>query len=75
MAFGNAIKKSNITENWLFDFYNQDSYLRFDGSNDYIDCGETTSASPVTVSDNGTFAFWIRFPTLDSDETILEYGY
>lgn len=30
MAFGNEIKQSNITENWLFDFANDNSgYLRF----------------------------------------------
>ena len=55
---------SNIKENWLFDFYNQDSYLSFDGTDDYIDCGTTTQSSPVNVSASGTFAFWIRFPEL-----------
>lgn len=55
---------SNIKENWLFDFYNQDSYLSFDGTDDYIDCGTTTQSSPVNVSSSGTFAFWIRFPEL-----------
>lgn len=55
---------SNIKENWLFDFYNQDSYLSFDGTDDYIDCGTTTQSSPVNVSASGTFAFWVRFPEL-----------
>tara|TARA_Y100001963_G_scaffold138546_1_gene203457 strand:- start:6576 stop:9662 length:3087 start_codon:yes stop_codon:yes gene_type:complete len=62
MAFG------NISENWLFDFYNQDSYLRFDGTNDYIDCGTTTDDSPVTVNVSATIAFWIRFPVLEDGE-------
>lgn len=59
---------SNIKENWLFDFYNQDSYLSFDGTNDYIDCGATSKDSPVAVAGSGTFAFWVRFPTLYSGE-------
>ena len=59
---------SNIKENWLFDFYNQDSYLSFDGTDDYIDCGTTTQNSPVAVSGSGTFAFWIRFPTLTNGQ-------
>ena len=32
----------NIKENWLFQLFNQDSYLTFDGDNDYIDLGATT---------------------------------
>tara|TARA_R110002020_G_scaffold434012_4_gene644154 strand:+ start:1357 stop:4437 length:3081 start_codon:yes stop_codon:yes gene_type:complete len=65
MAFG------NITENWLFDFYNQDSYLSFDGSNDYIDLGATTTSSPLSVKAQGTFAFWVNFPTLGTAEQIF----
>lgn len=59
-----ASKNSNISENWLFQLYNQDSYLSFDGVNDYVDCGTTTDASAIAVAEQGTFAFWIRFPTL-----------
>ena len=62
---------SNIKENWLFDFYNQDSYLSLDGVNDYIDLGGTTSASPICPADNIGIAFWINFPTLGSQEDIF----
>jgi len=62
---------SNIKENWLFDFYNQDSYLNFDGVNDYIDLGGTTSTSPISVSSNGSIAFWINFPVLGTQEDIF----
>jgi len=60
----NNLKQSNIKENWLFELYNQNSFLSFDGVNDYVDCGTTTGSSAVTVSDQGTFSFWIKFPTL-----------
>ena len=43
-------KSGNIHENWLFQFFNQDSYLEFDGSNDYVDCGLTTAASATSVT-------------------------
>ena len=64
---------SNIKENWLFDFYNQDSYLSLDGTNDYIDLGATDSNSPIAItSDSGiTIAFWINFPTLGASEPIF----
>ena len=62
---------SNIKENWLFDFYNQDSYLDFDGVNDYIDLGGTTSTSPISVAGNGSIAFWINFPVLGTQEDIF----
>jgi len=78
MAFGSAIKKSNISENWLFDFYNQDSYLSFDGTNDYVDLGATTASSAIAIEgtseDDGTgisIAFWINFPVIDVAEIIF----
>ena len=63
-SYESASKNSNIKENWAFQLFNSNSYLSFDGSNDYVDCGTTTASSAVTISDQGTFAFWIRFPTL-----------
>ena len=63
-SYENASKNSNIKENWAFQLFNSNSYLSFDGSNDYVDCGTTTASSAVTISDQGTFAFWIKFPTL-----------
>ena len=63
-SYESASKNSNIKENWAFQLFNSNSYLSFDGTNDYVDCGTTTGSSAVTISDQGTFAFWIRFPTL-----------
>ena len=52
-----------IKENWLFQLYNQDSYLSFDGDNDYIDLGATTSATAtsLTSTTDMSIAFWIQF--------------
>lgn len=52
---------SNIQENWLFDFYNQDSYLSFDGTNDYADLGTTTSDSAVALTSSVSIAFTVQF--------------
>ena len=76
MAFGSSIKKSSISENWLFDFYNQDSYLSFDGTNDYIDLGATTgdiSTSPLslTSTEDLSIAMWVNFPVEDVSEWIF----
>ncbi len=62
---------SSSKENWLFDFYNQDSYLDFDGVDDYVDLGGTTSTSPISVAGNGSVAFWINFPVLGTQEDIF----
>ena len=62
-----------IKENWLFQLFNQDSYLSFDGDNDGIDCGATTSSSAlaITSSTGMSVAFWIKFPTLGVGERIF----
>jgi len=48
--YENASKNSNIKENWLYQLFNNDSYLSFDGINDFVDLGATTtnSAAPHT---------------------------
>ena len=62
-----------IKENWLFQLYNQDSYLSFDGDNDYVDLGTTTSSSSIAVTSSTgiTIAFWINFPTSGATEPIF----
>ena len=67
------IKKSSISENWLFDFYNQDSYLSFDGTNDYIDLGATTASSTLslTSTEDLSVAMWVNFPVEDASEWIF----
>ena len=52
----------------IFQFFNSnDSYISFDGTDDYIDYGTTSSAiQNLGVSESTrfvTFAFWIKFPT------------
>jgi hypothetical protein len=63
----------NIKENWLFQLFNQDSYLSFDGTNDSIDLGATTSSSPLsfTSSTKMSACGWVKFPTLGSTEYIF----
>ncbi|QDP48481.1 MAG: hypothetical protein Unbinned6747contig1000_39 [Prokaryotic dsDNA virus sp.] len=63
---------SNIKENWLFQLYNQDSYLQFDGTDDFIDCG-TTSSAISGITSNITIAFWINFPSSVIGESIPDY--
>ena len=67
-----------IKENWLFQLYNQDSYLNIDGTDDYIDLGTTTASSPLSIqgsSESGhdgiTIAFWINFPDVGASEIIF----
>ena len=62
MAFGNEIKTGNITENWLFEIFNKSSGLKFDGTDDYMDCGATTSSSPLalTSSTSMSLVMWIK---------------
>jgi len=67
LTLPDSYKRSNINENWLFQIFNsRDSFLSFDGSDDFIDYGITSS----TISNLGvsastrfvTFSFWINFP-------------
>lgn len=53
-------KRSNFEENWLFQLYNNDTYLSFDGIDDFIDLG-TTNSSISNITSNITISFWIRF--------------
>lgn len=67
LTLPNSYKRSNINENWLFQIFNsRDSFLSFDGSDDFIDYGTTSSAiSNLGVSSSTryvTFSFWINFP-------------
>ena len=63
----------NIKENWLFQLFNQGSYLTFDGENDYIDLGATTSTSPMslTSSEDLSIAMWVKFPVEDVSEWVF----
>lgn len=71
--YSGASYLGNVKENWLFQFFNQDSYLAFDGVDDEIDCGATTSSSAlaVTSATGMSVAFWIKFPTLGTGERVF----
>jgi len=75
--YESASKSSNIKENWLYQLFNNDSYLNFDGVNDYIDLGTTTANSSINVkgvsaSGSGiSVSFFINFPETGSREIIF----
>ena len=76
--YESASKVSNIKENWLYQLFNNDSFLNFDGVNDYIDLGTTTANSSINVkgtSESGgtgiSISFFINFPELGNREIIF----
>jgi len=69
---------SNLSENWLFQLYNQDSYLSFDGTDDYINLGTTTASSAINLkgtSESGgtgiSVSFFVNFPEVGNREIIF----
>ena len=77
-SYESASKNSNIKENWAFQLFNSDSYLEFDGVDDYIDLGTTTASSSICVkgtSESGgtgiSVSFLINFPELGQRESIF----
>ena len=40
----------NIKENWLFQLYNKDSYLSFDGVDDDVSCGTQATNGPLSIT-------------------------
>ena len=47
------------------------AYLSLDGTGDYLSLGQTTSDSPMSITDNITICGWVRFPSLGSVEPIF----
>lgn len=77
-SYESASKNSSIKENWAFQLFNSNSYLEFDGSNDYIDLGTTTASSAINVkgtSESGgtgiSVSFFINFPETGNSEIIF----
>jgi len=77
-SYESASKNSNIKENWAFQLFNSNSYLSFDGTDDYIDLGGTTASSSINVkgvseSDGTgiTISFLINFPEVGGNEIIF----
>ena len=64
---------TNLSENWLFQFFNQDSYLTFDGTDDFVDCGAVDANSAISLgsSTGATVAFWVKFTTAGAFEWIF----
>ena len=57
MALSNAPKRSNVNENWLFEFTaDNKNCIDFDGSNDTINFGNILS----TPFENFTIEFWLK---------------
>ena len=68
----NISKLRNVEENWLFQLFNQDSYLSFDGVDDYIDFG-TTSSELQTITSDITISFWANFPSSSSGSNVYVF--
>lgn len=67
MALTNAPKRSNVTENWLFQFTaDNKNCLDFDGSNDTINFGNILSTPFV----NFTIEFWCKADVINSGVVI-----
>ncbi len=64
-------------ENWLFQLFNQNSYLSFDGTDDYVDLGATTSSTSLslTSSTGVSVAMWVNFPVADDSEYIFDNNF
>lgn len=63
----------NVKENWLFQLFNQDSYLSLDGSDDYVNLGSTSGSSPLSFTSTTKMSAcgWIKFSTLNNIEYIF----
>ena len=72
-SYESASKNSNIKENWAFQLFNSNSYLEFDGVDDYVNLGATTTNSPIALkNDTGiTICGWVKFGTIGSHKYIF----
>tara|TARA_Y100001963_G_scaffold97559_1_gene134202 strand:- start:658 stop:3438 length:2781 start_codon:yes stop_codon:yes gene_type:complete len=72
-AYSNATKQGNIAENFVTQLYHPDTYLTFDGTDDHVDLGATTSSSAMALTSTTkmSIAFWVNFPVLGSTEFIF----
>ena len=71
--YESASKLGNFKENWVCQLFNADSYLSFDGDNDYINLGATTSTSPASLTSTTklSISMWVNFPIEDVSEWIF----
>lgn len=71
--YAGASYLGNVKENWLFQLFNQDSYLSLDGSDDYVNLGSTSGSSPLSFTSTTKMSAcgWIKFSTLDNIEYIF----
>ena len=62
LSLANNYKRSNIAENWVFQLFNENAFLTFDGSDDFINYG-TTDSTISALTSNITISTWVKFPT------------
>ena len=62
LSLPNNYKRSNIAENWVFQLFNENAFLTFDGSDDFINYG-TTDSTISALTSNITISTWVKFPT------------
>lgn len=71
--YAGASHLGNVKENWLFQLFNQDSYLSLNGSDDYVNLGSTSGSSPLSFTSTTKMSAcgWIKFSTLADIEYIF----
>jgi len=71
-SYESASKNSNIKENWAFQLFNSNSYLEFDGVNDFIDCGSPSTA--IKALTDITISLWVKFPSSATGNNVYVFN-
>ena len=70
--YSGASRLGNVKENWLFQLFNQDSYLSFDGVDDFINCGSPSAT--IKALTNITISFWVKFPSSSTGYNVYVFN-
>ena len=70
--YSGASYLGNVKENWLFQLFNQDSYLSFDGVDDFIDCGSPSST--IKALTDITISLWVKFPSSSTGSNVYIFN-
>jgi len=70
--YSGASRLGNVKENWLFQLFNQDSYLSFDGVDDFINCGNPSAT--IKALTNITISFWVKFPSSSTGYNVYVFN-
>ena len=74
LTLPDSYKRSNINENWLFQIFNsRDSFLSFDGVDDFIDYG-TTSSTITSLTSNITISCYLKFSSSTIGYNVYLFG-